>query len=753
MVHKDDGSIDRMKLNKSNEVLMPETVHSVQTLRLKVTLGPENILGTVFDVGGDEVTIGSAHSNAICIPLTCGIKGVSPIHAKIDRRGEHFWLQDLSIGNMHGTRVVIAGTISGDNSVKIKKRRTSVAMKEGDIFVLGPSTLVRCVNVALEPSLQETWEYMSLQITRLRTSRRSRRYPTTSSHFNTTYCLLRSDDDTYIGRNIANCDVSVKDYDLNGVTACISQPHDEEGSYFYLENLTNSKRKGVFLLLGRNPAKFDTDLGDDGQEARDDRTVAYDIRRHSAKRISVGGLYLDESQGDNIYDEMRESELVEGDVIVMGRTQLQVVDIKVEGDSYLNTRRNEHTEYLKNVDIFSNMSEEARSEIASSCIEVVVPEGSLVVRQGDTSVDLYFILSGEVEVYKEYDSEFVLAELGEGKYFGEMCVLSSYPASASVRTKPGGGDVKFLILDHFRAKSLLSVEAQSLINILVQQRVLGGVVRDLQRMPFIQARNLPVATLEAVAVKMRNLSFQPREDIPLHIIRGAIIIVTQGALRVLRESDATDDTFSFALNTASEIEKGTLVHAGEWLTEDIAEAKEANRRTVDFNDAYDDPMHAVEAEGITRLICIRYSKFQRIVSDDPDKHKKQKERRTTLAIDARHQTRDLSVTSVQGMRRISNASESDLVYSPKPAKSPSTSSRRVHPTTRESLTFSMGSQGSVRSRASSRFLTVRKRTTVRRRSKVNSLAMIQSADEGEERVSKKKSIRRTRHLGSGHGGR
>ena len=722
MVYCDDGCIEDMHLNPVNDgVVIPETVHSVQTLRLKITRGPKQLIGKYFDIAEDEVTIGTSLSNTICIPKTCGIKGVSSIHAKIDRRGEHFWIQDLSIGNPNGTRIVIANTISGENSIKLRKRRLGVDIQEGDIFVLGRKLLLRCSYTSFEPGFMETWEHVALQITRLRTSRRSRRYPTQKSQFKTSYCLLSGEEDTYIGRNIAHCDVSVKDYDLNGITACITQPQDEDSGSCYLENMTNSKRKGVFLLLGRNPAKFDTKHGDDGQFARDDRVIAYDIRRHSAKRISVGGLYFDESVGDNIYQEQRESELVEGDVIMIGRTQLQVADIKVEGDTDISLKLEEHIENLARVDIFENLSADSRREIAMNCIELSVEPGQCLIRQGDTDVDLYIIISGHVEVYKEYDADFVLAELGTGSYFGEIGIVSSYPANASVRTKAGTTPTKFLVLDHFRAKSLLGVEAQNLINILVRKRIIGGVVRELERIPFIKERKLPGPTLEALAYQVRHLSFQSRDDIPLRLIQNSIIMVTQGALTVLEAGKEKNmPRFLFEETTS----QGTQIDAGQWIACGPHKGSRIQPESI----------KTVEADGFTRLLAIKYSVYEKIAAENVEVHIAEMAKRKTREKDARRQTENLSVFSAGGVRRSTALFEDETHSQTRIGSSPKRPARSIHSPTRDSMAFVSSSSSSIRTRASSRFLTVRKSKPMRRRSKVNSLCNIQSADEGEEDI-------------------
>ena len=62
-------------------------------------------------------------------------------------------------------------------------------------------------------------------------------------------------------------------------------------------------------------------------------------------------------------------------------------------------------------------------------------EGRIIVRQDDTAMTLYCVLSGSVRVLREGGGStppVLLAEMGPGGFFGEMSLLDDYPRSASV---------------------------------------------------------------------------------------------------------------------------------------------------------------------------------------------------------------------------------------------------------------------------------------------------------------------------------
>jgi CRP-like cAMP-binding protein len=62
-------------------------------------------------------------------------------------------------------------------------------------------------------------------------------------------------------------------------------------------------------------------------------------------------------------------------------------------------------------------------------------EGALIVRQDDTAISFYCVLSGGVRIERQgatAERPVVLAECGPGGFFGEMSLVDDFPRSASV---------------------------------------------------------------------------------------------------------------------------------------------------------------------------------------------------------------------------------------------------------------------------------------------------------------------------------
>ena len=62
-----------------------------------------------------------------------------------------------------------------------------------------------------------------------------------------------------------------------------------------------------------------------------------------------------------------------------------------------------------------------------------VPAGSVIAREGESNHCMFLIETGEVQIIKNHGAPepCVLAALGPGAFFGEMCILEPLPRAAS----------------------------------------------------------------------------------------------------------------------------------------------------------------------------------------------------------------------------------------------------------------------------------------------------------------------------------
>jgi CRP-like cAMP-binding protein len=99
-------------------------------------------------------------------------------------------------------------------------------------------------------------------------------------------------------------------------------------------------------------------------------------------------------------------------------------------------------EFLQRSELFAGLSSEQIEQIAALGHEVVYQSGDLIVREGETSSDVYIVCQGMVEVLVTKGSIAdvlgppqmkSIVELGPGQSFGEMALVDRGARSATVR--------------------------------------------------------------------------------------------------------------------------------------------------------------------------------------------------------------------------------------------------------------------------------------------------------------------------------
>ncbi len=102
---------------------------------------------------------------------------------------------------------------------------------------------------------------------------------------------------------------------------------------------------------------------------------------------------------------------------------------------------------LSRLPLFSNLPEEALSELSGLIKELNYKRNTIVISQGDDTRSLYIVLQGRLKVLaSDADgNQTIFSFLGMGDFFGELSLLDDAPRSASVITVE---DSKLLHLSH-----------------------------------------------------------------------------------------------------------------------------------------------------------------------------------------------------------------------------------------------------------------------------------------------------------------
>jgi CRP-like cAMP-binding protein len=88
-----------------------------------------------------------------------------------------------------------------------------------------------------------------------------------------------------------------------------------------------------------------------------------------------------------------------------------------------------------NVPIFAGLDDKALKLLLEDAESAVVPAGDVIAQEGDENDRVYLIEAGEVSILKNFTSPkpVLLATLGPGDFFGEMCILETLPRSATAK--------------------------------------------------------------------------------------------------------------------------------------------------------------------------------------------------------------------------------------------------------------------------------------------------------------------------------
>jgi CRP/FNR family transcriptional regulator, cyclic AMP receptor protein len=120
---------------------------------------------------------------------------------------------------------------------------------------------------------------------------------------------------------------------------------------------------------------------------------------------------------------------------------------------------------LEDIPLFSCLDAEAVRDFEKVATRKRFPKNAIVFSRGDESDSLYIVRSGKVKavIHDEEGKEIVLADIGEGEYFGEMGVLDGVPRSATIVTQE---PTEMLVIRRNDFKKLLSANPDMAFNLI-----------------------------------------------------------------------------------------------------------------------------------------------------------------------------------------------------------------------------------------------------------------------------------------------
>jgi len=168
-------------------------------------------------------------------------------------------------------------------------------------------------------------------------------------------------------------------------------------------------------------------------------------------------------------------------------------------------------EKIKVITVFSNIPDDALTEMSSRMEAIHVNAGDVIIRQGEEGQHFYVLAQGSAEVERQSSSEaapVILAELKSGACFGEEALISNAKRNATITMQTSGVLLR-LAKSYF--DSLIKEPKLNWISKVQAQKIIdgGGKWLDVRVKAEFQMGSLPGANSMPLS-ELRN-SCQPLE--------------------------------------------------------------------------------------------------------------------------------------------------------------------------------------------------------------------------------------------------
>jgi CRP-like cAMP-binding protein len=156
--------------------------------------------------------------------------------------------------------------------------------------------------------------------------------------------------------------------------------------------------------------------------------------------------------------------------------------------------------YLRQVIPFRDLPDESFRAIARDVTHVEIPQGQVIIREGEEGDSLYIIKSGSVQVFingPEQDEKIILSKLSDADYFGEMSLITGEPRSASIETLT---NVSLLRLDKEGFQRLISENPKITLYLshMLSQRLKQANIKRAETEKFYHAKITQTGTLAEI---------------------------------------------------------------------------------------------------------------------------------------------------------------------------------------------------------------------------------------------------------------
>lgn len=123
-------------------------------------------------------------------------------------------------------------------------------------------------------------------------------------------------------------------------------------------------------------------------------------------------------------------------------------------------RKNAKVELIKGVPLFAELGKKELDEVAGIADEIDLPEGKVVIKEGDAGREFIVLIEGTADVERGGRK---LATLGPGDFAGEIALIAKLPRTATITTT---SPVRALVITDRAFRQLLEHSPQIQIGVL-----------------------------------------------------------------------------------------------------------------------------------------------------------------------------------------------------------------------------------------------------------------------------------------------
>lgn len=191
-------------------------------------------------------------------------------------------------------------------------------------------------------------------------------------------------------------------------------------------------------------------------------------------------------------------------------------------------------ENLKQYSYFSAFSADALEELSGRLVQMCIPDGTVIIKQGTPPDYFYFLEEGEVVVKRRnrFGQRSILKVLSRGQSFGEVAMITCSHRSCTVLAK---GNVNLLRLSKADFEDIIIKESDFKNMLIKRAKDYETYNKYKSSRPFAL---LDPAKMEAISAKLKERTYFKDEIIINQGEKGDYYyIIKSGLVEVLKEKD------------------------------------------------------------------------------------------------------------------------------------------------------------------------------------------------------------------------